>query len=186
MHKNEQWQEYAKSGAPLKNGGRPGNHSEEAEARTDLYGVSCVWLYRITNGSLEILFQRRSEYVDRYAGDWDISAAGHVNYEETPLSAAVRETREEIGASLEEDDLIYVMTFNNGRRIANIYLCDYTSHPDEFRFDDKEVSEVKWVPLKDLDEFWHQKTKAPLAEDEIQYKIISKILTEIADGNYQE
>jgi len=136
MPKSEFWQEYSKSGEPLMNGGRPADHSPESEARPYNYGVACVWLYRLTkDNDIELLFQRRSQYVDRHAGEWDISAGGHVDYGESIIEAAVRETKEEIGAEISQSDLYFLFSLNNNRkRIAYIYMVDYSNRPDNFHF----------------------------------------------------
>lgn len=181
------WQEYSSNGTPLYNGGRPAGHSSELEARINLYGVACVWLYRFNqDNQIEVLFQRRSALVDRYPGEWDISAAGHINYQEDPAAAAVREAREEIGAIIDPDNLEYIMALNNGKRISNVYLYDYTDRPDEFHFDDQEVSEVKWVPLEQVPDFWQNHAKETLAKDTRQLNNVYQILKNLADGNSEK
>ena len=180
MHENERWQEYDNDGNPLQNGGRPANHSPEAEARPFLYAVSCIWLYRKVNDTFEILFQRRSKYVDRHAGFWDVSAGGHVDYGETITAAAVRECKEEVGADVQESELEHLFTSRDNKRIAHIFLSDYSNKPNElsdFHFDDKEVSEVTWIKLKDFKEFATKECKQPLAEDTYQIEEIYKSLT---------
>ena len=75
-------------------------------------------MYRLNDkGRLEFLWQKRSEKVDRYPGDYDISAGGHVNLGETLVEAAIRETREEIGVKIEAKDLQFMIEapFNRNR-----------------------------------------------------------------------
>ena len=182
VHSNELWQEYDEQGRPLENGGRPAGHAPELEARSGHYAVACTWLYRFTPETnkpetppiIEILFQKRSKFVDRNPEKWDVSAGGHVNYGESILDAAVRELHEEIGADdLAKDDLIFLYSrFWRTEKFHHLYVCNYTGREDNFHFDDQEVSEVKWVRLEDLKDFWQNFTKDSLAEDKIQYETL--------------
>lgn len=63
-------------------------------------------------------FRRGTGYMDEH---WAFGAAGHVEQGETVFQAAVRETREELGAILNEEDLIPLTVMHragaNGRPI---------------------------------------------------------------------
>jgi isopentenyldiphosphate isomerase len=74
--------------------------------------ASWVWIY---NNKGQILLQLRSQNKDNHPGEWDISAAGHVEAGETPLEAAIREVHEEIGLSVTPDQLKLIdkETINN-------------------------------------------------------------------------
>lgn len=157
MHSGEMWQDYSLAGVPLKNGGYDSSLGNPDLNFKMLVGAANVWIYRHTaTGDIEVLFQHRSELVDRNAGKWDISAGGHMNYGETILEASIRESREEIGAEIKEQDLRYICSFKSLSRknmLAHYLLCNWTGKEDNFHFDDKEVSEVKWIPLSEFDEF---------------------------------
>ncbi len=53
----------------------------------------------------EVLIQKRSDEKESYPGYYDVAAAGHVRAGETPVEAAIRETEEEIGLTLKEEQL---------------------------------------------------------------------------------
>lgn len=179
MHSSELWQEFDKSGEPIKNGGRNPKLGNPDLGEPVYTSVAVVWLYRKTDDGIEVLFQKRSEKVDHFAGKWDIAAGGHINYGESVLDAAVREAREEIGAKIEKSKLELAvitpsMTANN---ILREFICDYTGCSDNFHFDDEEVSEVKWVKLSNFDKFLDENAKAPLRDDvEIRSIIKNRIL----------
>lgn len=61
-----------------------------------------VW---IMNQREELLLQLRSEKKPAYPGRWDISAAGQVDAGEDAFTSALRETKEELGMSLQKEDL---------------------------------------------------------------------------------
>ena len=49
-------------------------------------------------------------------------------------------------------------------------MVDWTGKSDEFHFDDKEVSEVKWVPFVEMEEFRKKYAKPPLAKDDLVFE----------------
>lgn len=163
MHTGEMWQDYSLAGVPLKNGGYDSSLGNPDLASNILVGSANVWFYRVTDdGNIEVLFQHRSELVDRNPGKWDLSAAGHMNYGENILEAAIRETREEIGAEITENDLRFVCSFTgmSGKNMLNHHLlCNWTGKEDDFHFDDQEVSEVAWVPFTEFDQFIDENCK---------------------------
>lgn len=174
MHKDEIWQLYYGNGEPIKGEGWPAAKNNPTGDDTEIVGVAIVFLFRKNKeGELELLWQKRSDAIDRYPGDYDISAGGHVNLDEKIVDAAVREAREEIGAVLETSELGFVTMYPfNKNRFAWIYAVDWTFKEDAFHFDDKEVSEVRWVPLKDTDEFRKKFAKKPLKEDPITFETL--------------
>ena len=119
------------------------------------------------DGKLEFLWQKRAEGISRFPGYYDISAGGHVNLGETIIEAAIRETREEIGAEIEAKDLQFAFKKSfNKNRFAWIFMVDWTGKADDFHFDDQEVSEVKWVPYVEMEEFRKKFAKPPLVRDD--------------------
>ena len=93
MHSGELWQEYDKNGTRL-GSIDPENHDFD---KVKFFGGTAIMLYRFKDEKVEFLFQHRSKFVDRNPEKWDVSAGGHINFEEKKLDAAKRETEEEIG-----------------------------------------------------------------------------------------
>lgn len=170
MNKQELWQEYLINGTPLMNGGLiPRTESSTPGAIT---GVAMVWLFRRTEQGIELLFQKRSQFVDLYAGDYDVSAGGHINYQESPVDGAIRETLEEIGAEITPTDLHFLFSFATTTSLRYIFCVDWTNRPDQFNYSDREVEQVVWVPLTQVESFLAQYAKAPLAQDKIHIDIL--------------
>lgn len=178
MHHDEQWQVFAPNGESIAGAswasilGNPGTDVDE------IVGVAITFLYRRNeNGELEFLWQKRAKDVDRYPEYYDLSAGGHINLGESAVEAAIREAREEIGVELGANDLRYgFMRPFNKNRFAWLYFVNYTGRPDEFHFDDNEVSEVKWVPYSEMREFIHNYAKPPLASDEMTFDFVDEWL----------
>ena len=155
MHDTESWGLYSQNGEVVKNEAYD-KKENPPEGTKEYVGASDLWLYRRVGDGAEILFQKRSIHVSRSPGLWDVSAGGHINSGETPAEAMVREASEEIGATIEIDKLEYIFTVLSvdSKNIFNHYfLYDWTDHSDDFTFDDQEVSEVKWVPFSEFDDF---------------------------------
>ena len=154
MHKDEMWQVYAPNGEPIEGKGWDSAlDNPEVSGADEIVGVAVVFLYRRGESGVELLWQKRADNIDRYPGYYDISAGGHINLGETVVEGAIRETAEEIGA---------VITAN--------FMVDWTGKSDEFHFDDKEVSEVKWVPFVEMEEFRKKYAKPPLAKDDLVFE----------------
>lgn len=170
MHNNEIWQLYYSNGEPIPEVGWDPMRDNPEGDDNEIVGVAIVFLYRMTDDGLELLWQKRSDKVDRYPGYYDIAAGGHINLGETVVQGAIREAREEIGVVLEPTDLEFAFTKpHNKNRFAWIYFANWTGKPDEFHFDDEEVSEVKWVKHTEMEEFRKQYAKPPLAEDDLTF-----------------
>lgn len=179
MHQDETWQVYYSSGEPIPGvGWDSSKNNPEVSHDAAIVGVAVIALYRFNDAhELEFLWQRRSEKIDRYPGDYDFSAGGHINVGETVVEGAIRETREEIGAEISAHDLQFVtMRPFNKNRFAWVFCVDWTGRPDEFHFDDNEVSEVKWVKYSEMEDFRRKFAKAPLKNDKITFTILTEWL----------
>lgn len=177
MHHDELWQLYYKNGEPIPGAGWDSARSNPKGEDTEIVGVAVIFFYRIVDGEIEFLWQKRADTVDRFPGYYDISAGGHINLGESLVEAAIRETYEEIGAQITADDLQFVtMRPFDKNRFAWVWCTDWTGREEDFHFNDHEVSEVKWISLPELPEFWHTKTKPPLQKDDLTYDCLMEWL----------
>ena len=177
MHKDEIWQVYAPNGEVISGEGWDSALDNPEKSGSDkIVGVAVVFLFRVNEERvLELLWQRRSDKIDRYPGDYDISAGGHVNLGESLVDAAVREAREEIGVKISVADLKLVTERGfNRNRFAWIYAVDFSGKTEGFHFDDEEVSEVRWVPFSETEEFRVKYAKAPLKKDRLTFALLGE------------
>lgn len=161
-HPGEVWQELDFNGERL-GGISPAELDEE---KVKLFYGTAVMLYRFRNGEVEYLFQHRSKFLKGNPDKWDVSAGGHVNLGEKQIESAIRETKEEIGVVLDGEKLEIAANFLRWKVFVALYFYDMTGEEVEFRFDDEEVEEVKWVKYAELESFWPN-LKQILAEDKI-------------------
>jgi isopentenyldiphosphate isomerase len=112
-------------------------------------GNAHVWCWRKNGENIDVLLQKRALTKKKSPGFYHISAAGHINIGESAITAALRETREEIGVAVDWSRLYLVQatrSFKNWRSLLHVYT--YQLNGDEqFEFEDGEVEEVKWCAL---------------------------------------
>ncbi|MFL6124277.1 NUDIX hydrolase [Actinophytocola sp.] len=131
--------------------GRPlGTATKRLAHRVGLwhYSMHC-WIYRRdpTTGEVKVLVQRRSWDKELHPGQWDISAAGHYQAGET-IRDSGREISEELGLSVEYDDLRYVGIQTEvdkvggltNREFCRVFLLASELSPHELKPSQHEVS----------------------------------------------
>lgn len=149
---NELWQEYDEQQEPIGQG-----LTKDAAATGTLHGASHIWFWRVSSGKTEILLQKRAHNKRTWPSYLDISAAGHIDYGESPIEAALRETKEEIGLRLQSADLKLLFVFRQNLVASdtiaeNEWQWVYGRRLDdigEFTHDD-EVASMHWVSLREF------------------------------------
>lgn len=136
-----------------------------------LEGGAGVWLVKRENNTVYILFQKRSQNVTN-GGFYDSSAGGHIDKGEDSLTAALRETQEEIGLKLKPEDLKFVCTYATDKKLISVYLADRTGKNDRLALNREEVESVEWVSLADLDMFIRARVKPPLRENSAHLPVL--------------
>jgi len=110
-----------------------------------------VWIW-IVNSNKQILVQKRALTKKKSPGKWDMPAAGHIDAGESCLQGCVRETTEELGLKVNEDDFIFLKEFVNQRgwELVQVYLLKNDTKAGDMKLQTEEVEQVKWL---DYDEF---------------------------------
>jgi 8-oxo-dGTP pyrophosphatase MutT (NUDIX family) len=143
---------YDEQGRPL-----PGQGATKDDILTKalLHGVAHVWIWRCSpEGQIEVLVQKRSATKRTSPGKYDVSAAGHIDLDETPLAAALRETHEEVGLEIPESGLkcfgVHRALLTLGDDIENEFQWLYILELDtnqELTANEEEVSVLSWQPF---------------------------------------
>jgi len=99
--------------------------------------ISTVAKAVIIDNKDRVLLLKRSNYMDKFAGEWDLPG-GHLKDNESLFDGLEREVEEETGLSVSEPKLISID--NN----LHFFYCNYDSQPvkishehTEYRFFDK-------------------------------------------------
>jgi isopentenyl-diphosphate delta-isomerase len=112
-----------------------------------------VWFY---TASGNILLQKRAPGKDTFPGLWDVSVAGHIQAAETPLQAARREVREEIGLETESESFHFFGRYKSehshpggilDREFHYGYLAELKVPLASLQPQEGEVSELELRPL---------------------------------------
>ena len=145
----------------------------------DIYGGANVWFYKKEGADLYVLFQKRAQNVHN-GGFYDSSSGGHLEEGEAPLSAALRETKEEIGVSLSPNDLDFLCSYIVRDKLCFMYLSDRTNKNDAFTLDPEEVDSLEWVSLADFEDFWQKNVKPCLRDDWLHHEVLKHQLEKLA------
>lgn len=124
---------------------------DEAQRKGLYHRIVRVFVF---NSNGELFLQKRSKNMANFPGLWDQSVGGHVDAGEDNLTAAIRETKEEIG--LENIDLTEIGTYKVERTVGDRHFNRFnvlysTVSDDPLKLDPEEVDDGKWVTLDELD-----------------------------------
>lgn len=120
-----------------------------------MHGGSHIWIWRPQDGEPYVLLQKRAASKLTWPNCYDISAAGHIDLGETPLQAALREIKEEIGLNVAEADLkcfgvsrdyMVAPTGAIENEFRWLYTLQLTTEAS-FTLQSAEVADVEWMPL---------------------------------------
>lgn len=115
-----------------------------------------VWLY---NDHAEILLAQRAASKTIYPLLWDVSVAGHVDAGETITQAAIRETKEEIGIEIRENDLDKIGVYDCFQSYPHGIVDNEFHHTfvmktglklSDLKIDKNEVGQVKFVSIPEF------------------------------------
>ena len=117
--------------------------------------ASFVWIY---NSKGEMLLQLRAKEKKIHPNMWDVAVAGHLGAGEEPLSAAIRETKEELGIDVSEADLKFIKVAKvldypweeMDNEFQYFYLIKFDGDPKKLVLQKEEVQKVKFFKLDDL------------------------------------
>ena len=140
-----------------------GNPSGASELKSIIHKMgyyhhtSHVWFYT-KNG--EVLLSQRSAKKSICPLMWDVSVAGHIDAGETPKQAALRETKEEIGLTISENDLQAIgifpcfQSYENGiidNEFHNTFIAELKVPLSVLKPQEEEVEALKLVSYKELE-----------------------------------
>ena len=123
--------------------------SGKLQLEPDEYHLSVhVWF---VNSRGELLIQKRAETKVHMPGVW-AACGGAVMAGEDSVSAAVRESYEEMSIELDPERLVRLLTYTAPERNSHmdVYLYRYECDPDGLTLQEEEVSRAAWFTLDEL------------------------------------
>ena len=108
-----------------------------------------IW---IINDKDKILVQKRAATKKNHPNKRDMPSAGHVIAWEKTIDGAIREVDEELGVETKKEDYIFICEYliDEIFTIGQIFLLKLNLKVNEFKLQEEEVAEVKWL---NYDEF---------------------------------
>lgn len=100
-----------------------------------------------------MIIQKKAAHTEN-GGKWSSAVSGHVRLGESYAGAAIREAKEELGLSIEGEDLTRIAKVNPSKETGNEFVVLYTylldPSKEEAVIGCDEVDELITCPLKDL------------------------------------
>lgn len=160
----ELWQEYNEQGEPM------GDGLAKAKAKSGvLHGAAHIWIHRQTSRGIEVAAQLRSATMKNWPLYYDVSAAGHQTYGDTPLQAAKRELQEELSIIVQSQQLKLLFVYHqkivvpSSNTIENewqwVYGLEVQDEWLQTVAKNREVDGVEWFPVADLADMAKGKTE---------------------------
>lgn len=185
MPAEEQLAVFSEDGTPT------GERVSRSAAHRDgvLHGAAHTYIYRIVNGKVQLLLQRRSADKDSFPNCLDISSAGHVEFgmdftataqkelmEELGLSAPAKELREIGVLRFSAKDVFHGRVFDN-QEINAVYLWHQDPPLSSLRFQESEVSEAVWMDIDEIDRRLRS-NDSELCLDRREFDLICRAISE--------
>ena len=121
--------------------------AERHEKVNDEYRQSVhTW---IMNSKGEFLIQKRSHNKRTFPNKWSQTGGG-VDEGETALEAALRECNEELGITVNPDNIEFVLSFKRKYDFVDVWLVKQDFNIDELVLQEEEVSEAKWATIDEI------------------------------------
>lgn len=104
------------------------------------------------NSEGKMLVQQRQPFKDDWRNMWDVTVGGSAVTGDTSLSAALRETREEIGLSLAPADFRRAATIYDEHVMDDYYIVNKELSVSSLKLQTEEVKAVKWADCGEIEE----------------------------------
>lgn len=122
-----------------------------------LHAAVHIYIYRIKDGRVQFLLQKRADNKDSFPSCWDTSCAGHVSSGESFEEALLKELREELSIKANIDDVTFLFnqliekinifhakTFTD-REFNKVYSLYLDVPETSLTFQREEISALKWM-----------------------------------------
>lgn len=127
-----------------------------------------VWFLNSKN---QLLIQKRGNKLERHPGKWNFTG-GAVDSGESSLEGAKREVKEELG--IEVDNLEFMMSFKREHDFVDVWIAKVDIDISNLVISKREVSEVKWVSVEELEELMKNNQFVPSLN--LYYEMFKKLL----------
>lgn len=123
---------------------RESGEPEEGEYKLSVH----VW---IINDQKEFLIQKRSRNRKVNPSKWGFTGGG-VDFGETSVEGALRETKEELNINTNKDNIELILSFKREHDFVDVWLIRQNVKISDITLQKEEISEVKYVSFNELKE----------------------------------
>ena len=106
-----------------------------------------IW---IVNSDDKILIQLRSKKDDNKPNTYGITG-GAVDKGETSLEASIRELKEELGITINKEQLIYIASERRKKKFFEYYMLKLDIDINNLVLQKEEVEKVEWIGIEDYE-----------------------------------
>ena len=159
----------------------------KSEAHKDglWHSAAHLWIY---NAKGEILLQLRAKEKALYPDMWDISVAGHISAGEDPVTAALRESEEEIGLKFKRNELDFFMIKKHRARFRtiknnefyHIFFVKFDGDIEPLKLQQEEVQKIRLLPIKSIEEELKTKYKSYVPHGDYWVEILNEVKKRLA------
>ena len=128
----------------------------------------------IFNSKGEMLIQKRKDDIVRWPGYWDVSVGGHASSGDTSRAAAQRETKEELGLSIEFDTIQPVLTVHFPEGFDDFYVLQMDVDPNGLTLQKEEVAAVRWARQTEIEAMIDDGSFIPYQKGLIDYLFFAR------------
>lgn len=112
------------------------------------YRLSCfVW---IINDENKILIQQRLSTAKKCPNMWETASGGAKSGEDS-ITGALTEVYEELGLSLQKEDLTFIGSFIRFDDFVEIFVANVNFDISDIKIQEDEVQSVKWVNVEEYE-----------------------------------
>lgn len=112
----------------------------------------------IFNKNGDVLLQKRSNNKRLWPNLWDVTVGGHVLKGEFGRQALIREIKEELGITVKEDEIKYLVGSKSSNTKGNIinnhfnecYIIEKNIEVNNITLQEEEVSDIRWFKKKEI------------------------------------
>ncbi len=105
-----------------------------------------IW---IINSNGDILIQKRPKHLDFAPGLWATTGGSAIQGEDS-ITAACRETKEELGIKINIDNMSEPLRYKRENSFTDIWLVRQNVELEDIVLQKEEVDDVKWVNAEEL------------------------------------
>ena len=103
----------------------------------------------IQNSKGEFLIQTRTPNKNHFPNMWSQTGGG-VDTGETPLQAALRECKEELGIDINTNNIELILSFRRKYDFVDVWLVKQDVDISTLKLQEDEVADVKWATIEEI------------------------------------